>query len=406
MPILLQINTTLNTGSTGRITEQIALLAESRGWTCYIAHGCRYVNESKVKSIQIGTKFGNYIHALLGELFGLHGFGSTLATCLFIYKINKLKPDIVHLHNLHGYYINIKLLFDYLAKTKVPVVWTLHDCWSFTGHCTHFENAGCEKWMMECHDCPLLMHQYKSRFVDRSRENYCMKKHLYATIRNMTIVPVSNWLGSLVRKSILQQHQISVIQNGIDLSVFKPLQSNIRERLSIGSHIKIVLGVVSSGFKGKDEFIRLAKNNNFQIILVGINKKWKKDLPNNIICIEKTNSQKVLAEYYSVADVFVNPTYDDTFPTTNLESQACGTPVVTYKAGGSPETIDENTGISVNRGDFVALSAAIETVLLKGKQNYSMACRKRAEEYFNKDERFMDYIQLYESVLNNVGKKC
>ncbi|MCF2660286.1 glycosyltransferase [Parabacteroides distasonis] len=399
MPILLQINTTLNSGSTGRIAEQIALLAESKGWTCYVAHGCRYVNESKVKHIQIGTKIGNYIHAFIGEYLGLHGFGSVIATYIFIRKLKKIRPDVVHLHNLHGYYINIKLLFEYLAKENLPVVWTLHDCWSFTGHCTHFENAGCEKWKTGCHDCSLLMQQYKSRIFDRTRNNYCVKKQLYTTIRNMTIVPVSNWLGRYVNKSILQQHQVCVIHNGIDLSVFKPLQSDIRERLAIDAHKKIVLGVVASGFKGKDEFIRLAANNSYQIVLVGINKKWQAEVPDSIICIERTNNQKVLAEYYSIADVFVNPTYDDTFPTTNLEAQACGTPVVTYKAGGSPETLDDKTGISVIRGDFDALSAAIDLVLSKGKQHYSKACRERAEKFFNKDERFEDYIRLYDRVL-------
>lgn len=172
MPILLQINSTLNLGSTGRIAEQIALLAESKGWNCYIAHGARYVNPSQIKSFQIGTKFGNIIHAIMGEYLGMHGFGSTLATYRLIQWIKRIRPDVIHLHNLHGYYLNIAVLFKYLAKANIPIVWTLHDCWSFTGHCTHFESNGCYKWKTECGDCPLLMLQYKSRLIDRTTRNF------------------------------------------------------------------------------------------------------------------------------------------------------------------------------------------------------------------------------------------
>lgn len=213
MPTLLQINTTLNSGSTGRIAEQISLMAEDRGWNCYIAHGARYVNSSQIKSIQIGSKLGNIFHAVMGEFLGMHGFGSTLATYRFIQKIKKIKPDIIHLHNLHGYYLNISVLFRYLAKANIPVVWTLHDCWSFTGHCTHFESHGCYKWKTECGDCPLQMLQYKSRLIDRSKRNFRIKKKLYSNIKNLTITPVSNWLGDLVKESILKDHKIQVIHN-------------------------------------------------------------------------------------------------------------------------------------------------------------------------------------------------
>jgi len=399
MPILLQINTTLNSGSTGRIAEQISLMAENKGWNCYIAHGARYVNSSQIKSIQIGTKFGNIIHAIMGEYFGMHGFGSTLATYRFIRKVKKIRPDIIHLHNLHGYYLNISVLFKYLAKANIPVVWTLHDCWSFTGHCTHFESHGCYKWKTECGHCPLLMLQYKSRLIDRSKRNFLIKKNLYSQIKNMTIVPVSNWLGNLVNDSILNKHNIKVIHNGIDLDLFKPTESNIRERLEIQENKKMILGVVASGFKGKKEFIALSKDTSYQIVLVGIRKDWMDDVPDNIICIPRTNSQKELAEYYSAADVFVNPTEDDTFPTTNIESIACGTPVVTYNAGGSPEILDKYTGIVVNRDDICALHRAIDSILANGKQYYLNACRNRAVQNYNKNERFRDYLDLYSELL-------
>lgn len=400
MPKLIQINTTLNSGSTGRIAEQIALLAESRGWKCYIAHGARYVNPSQIESLQVGTKLGNIFHAVIGELMGLHGFGSTIATYNLIRKIKKINPDVIHLHNIHGYYLNIKVLFDFLAETNIPVVWTLHDCWSFTGHCTHFENGGCYKWKTECGNCPLLMAQYKSRWVDRSRENFLIKKKLYAKLQNLTIVPVSFWLGNLVTESILQDHVIRVIRNGIDLSVFRSVQNDVRVRYGIPDNKKIILGVVASGFKGKREFIELSKISDYQVVVVGVRKEWISSLPDGMICIGRTNSQSELAEYYSAADVFVNPTEDESLGLTNIEAIACGTPVVTYKAGGSPETLDDRTGIAVEKGDLDAMKRAINLILSRGKSYYSKSCRERAERYFNKDERFVDYIELYESFVN------
>ena len=396
---ILQINSTLNLGSTGRIVEQISLMAEVQGWNCYIAHGARFVNASKIHSIQIGTKWGNILHAIMGEYFGLHGFGSTLATYMFIRKVKKINPDVIHLHNLHGYYINIAILFRYLAKANIPVIWTLHDCWSFTGHCTHFESQGCYKWKTECEDCPLQMLQYKSRLIDRSKRNFRIKKKLYSNIKNLTITPVSNWLGDLVKESILKDHKIQVIHNGIDLDLFKPCLSDIKERIGIGKDKKMILGVVDSGFKGKKEFIELSKDSNYQVVIVGMRKKWKKGIPDNIICIPRTNSQKELAEFYSAADVYVNPTQNDTFPTTNIESIACGTPVVTYNAGGSPEILDEHTGIVVNRDDINALHKAIDSILANGKQYYLNACRNRAVQNYNKNERFRDYLNLYSELL-------
>lgn len=403
MPTLVQINTTLNSGSTGRIAEQISLMAQQRGWDCYIAHGGRYVNKSQFKTIPISSKTDNILHAIKGEFFGRHGFGSTISTRKFLKRLDEIKPDIVHLHNIHGYYVNIELLLTYLAEKNIPVVWTLHDCWSFTGHCTHFENEGCIKWKTECGNCPLLMAQYKSRIFDRSKTNYYIKKNLYSRMPNLTIVPVSGWLGNLVKQSILKQHTVKVINNGIDLTIFMPTPSDIRIRLGIAENKKMLLGVVASGFddeKGKKEIIELSKDPRFQVVLVGLSDDEKKNLPQNIICINRTNSQKELAEYYTAADVFLNPTYNDTFPTTNIEALACGTPVVTYLTGGSPEIIDENTGLAVERGDLEAMKKAIEEIFTKGKDYYAKACRERAELKFNKDERFIDYIKLYNNLKN------
>lgn len=401
MTSLLQINATLNSGSTGRIAEQIANKAHELGWDCHHAYGGRYIGKSQFDAIQVSSKFDNYIHAFQGEYLGLHGLGSYFSTKQFIKRVQQINPDIIHLHNIHGYYLNYKVLFEFLATIKTPVVWTLHDCWSFTGHCTHFDNVGCEKWMSECGNCPLLMAQYKSRLVDRSRENYLLKKNLYSKLSNLTIVPVSHWLGGLVSQSILKQFPIRVIQNGVDINIFRPTTNSIREKLGISDNKLLILGVLGSGLseKGKDEFIELSHRNDLKIVLVGLTNNEVKQLPDSIIKLGRTSSPAELAEFYSASDVLLNPTYNDTFPTINIEALACGTPVITYRTGGSPEILDNSTGIVVEKGDMEGLKSAIESIRGTGKEAYSQACRNRALKYFNKDERFMDYIRLYENLL-------
>ena len=402
MPKLLQINATLNLGSTGRIAEQIANAAKKKGWDCFLAHGGRYVGQSNYTSIQVSSKRDNYFHAFYGEFLGKHGLGSTRATKHFVEQVKALKPDIIHLHNIHGYYLNYRVLFEYLAYAKIPIVWTLHDCWAFTGHCTHFEMVSCEKWQTECEQCPLKMAQYKTRLIDRSQKNYQLKKQLYKELSNVTLVPVSNWLAGLVAKSILGNFPIHVINNGVDVNVFKPTNNTIRDRYGIPIDKKIILGVVGSGFgdeKGEREFIELSKQNDLQIIIVGLKGNESQGLPPNIIRSERTSSLKELAAFYSAADVFLNPTYNDTFPTTNLEALACGTPVITYRTGGSPEALDDSTGIVVDKGDLKGLNGAIYEVIHNGKEYYSAACVKRAIDHYNKDDRFDEYIKLYESLL-------
>lgn len=399
MSTLLQINATCNWGSTGRIAEQIAILAEEHGWDCYIAHGARYVRKSSIKTIPIGSIMGNTVHALISLLFGRHGLSSTSATKEFIKTVYLIKPDIIHLHNIHGYYINYKILFEYLKESKIPVVWTLHDCWSMTGQCTHYESVGCNKWQTSCEHCPLLGASYKT-LVDRSRKNWTLKKSLFSSVENLTIVPVSYWLEDVVKKSFLQNSRTIVIHNGIDIGIFKPLKVS-RIDLRLDSDRPVVLGVSSEWGekKGLNDFIELSKNSEFQVVLIGVTEKQKAKLPRTITAIERTHNQEELVKYYSTADVFVNPTYEDSLPTVNIEALACGTPVVTYRTGGSPEILDENTGIIVEKGDVEGLIKAIETIRENGKTAYSQACRDRAVRHFNKDNIFEDYINLYNSLI-------
>jgi len=404
MPKLLQIAVECNTGSTGTIAEAIGNIAINNGWESYIAYG-RFYKPSNSQTYKIESKYEAYIHGLITRLFDSHGKGSLLATKKLIKYIKTIKPDIIHLHHLHGYYINISTLFDYLSLSNIPVVWTFHDCWSFTGHCAHFDYVGCNKWQTECFNCPQKKEYPASYLLDRSKKNYKEKKVLFNSVQNMTIVTVSYWLGGLVKQSFLKKYPIKIIQNGIDINVFSP-QNNvqiIRSKYKLSNKF-VILGVAGtwSRRKGLEEFIKLSKHidNNSIIILVGLNNKQIRSLPSNIIGIKRTENVKELAELYSTADVFVNPTFEDTFPTTNLEALSSGTPVVTYKTGGSVEAVSEDTGIIVEKGNVEKLLETIKTIQNRGKDFYTIKCRERAIKYFNKDDRFNEYLILYNDILN------
>lgn len=407
MKTLLQINVVVNKGSTGRISEEIGQKAIAAGWESYIAYG-RDDRPSQSHKIRIGSDWDIRWHGLQTRVLDNHSLGTSSrnATKKLVKQIEDIKPDIIHLHNLHGYYINIEVLFDYLATKDIPIVWTLHDCWGFTGHCSHFESIGCMKWQTHCMKCPLKKAYPASMLIDRSRKNFDDKKRLFNSVNNFTIVPVSNWLYNHLQNSFLSHHNIRTIQNGVDLNIFKPSTriDELRKRYNLGNEF-ILLGVSSvwNRSKGLDDFVELAKliDNDTKIILVGLQSEQIKELPNNIIGIERTENQESLAELYSMVDLFVNPTYGDTFPTTNLESLACGTPVVTYKTGGSPEVLSKDTGFVIEKGDYKGVLNNIKTVRQKGKGHYIPLCRRRTEEYFNKDDRYEEYLELYERLLED-----
>ncbi len=401
MPTLLQINTVINSGSTGHIAEELGNLVMEKGWVSYIAYG-RNPRPSNSIPIKIGTKFDVYLHVLLTRVFDRHGYGSFLATKKLIKQIEKIKPDIIHLHNIHGYYLNIKLLFTYLKTLDTPIIWTLHDCWSFTGHCSHYTAVGCSKWKTGCFSCPQCR-QYPKSFYDNSKNNYKVKKSLFSGVKDLTIITPSNWLAEEVRKSYLSAYPVKVIHNGIDLNIFKPIEKS-KKNIYNKNEKKIILGVASvwNERKGFQDFVELSKMllDDEEIILVGLSEKQIASLPKkyHIRGICRTENQSQLAELYSDATVFVNPTYEDTFPTTNIESIACGTPVITYKTGGSPEIIDENTGFVVAPHDLNELRNCIDKIEYKEKGTFSIACRRRAENCFMNLDNFRKYIDLYISL--------
>lgn len=404
MPKLLQINLSANWGSHGKIVAQIGDVVISHGWESYIAYG-RECNPCSSTLIKVGTKWDIYEHLLETRLFDNHGLASRRATRNLIKKITEISPDIIHLHNIHGYYLNYRILFEFLKMADIPVVWTFHDFWAMTGHCGHFIQASCYKWKNVCGNCPITRTEYPtSLWVDRSKKNLQEKKRLFTAIEDLSIVTVSQWVKCMVDESFFKRSNTRVIYNGLDLDVFKPTPSDLKSQLGISPDKPVVLGVASiwAEHRGLKHFVELSKDDSFQIVLIGITDKQKDALPKNFITIRRTSNQKELAAYYTMADIYLNPTYLETLSMTNIEAQACGTPVVTFRSGGAPETVCNDTGFVVAQGDVDALHESIIQIIKVGKRHYSKKCVNRAKEMFNKEDRYNDYFELYQSLL----KKC
>lgn len=391
---VLQINSVCGIRSTGRICTDIADILTANGCDCKIAYGREAVPEQYQKyAVRIGNDFSVKLDAIKTRLFDNACFNSKTATKRFIKWAKEYDPDIIHLHNIHGYFINVKLLFDYLKSAGKPVVWTLHDCWSFTGHCAYFDFAGCDKWKNGCFDCPQVKEYPASVFIDNSKENYLRKSSIFCEVPNLTVVTPSIWLADLVKKSFLKDYAVKVINNGIDLNVFKPTKSDFKDKYGLQNK-KIILGVAAvwDRRKGLSDFISLSKqlDDNYKIVLVGLSEEQIKLLPENIIGINKTNSALELAEIYTAADIFVNPTYEDNYPTTNLEAQACGTPVITYNTGGSTESLSDGCGAVIEKGD---ISSLFNCIVKNNLKTSNRVC-------FDKSLRCSEYIRLYEELMH------
>lgn len=395
---LLQINVTANWGANGRIAEEIGKVAMRLGWNSYIAYG-RYMNPSNSKLIKIGNKWDVYTHYVEQRIFDNEGLCSSRATRNLIKKIQEIKPDLIQLHDIHDHYLNYHLLFDYLNAANIPVVWTFHDCWAITGHCFHFVTKDCYHWKTGCYECP-LRHSYPNTLLDNSRKNWNLKKKLFHDCKNLTIVACSDWIAQFVKESFLKDKRMEVIHNGIDLHVFQP---KLGDRHTNGKFKVLTVSNVWLESKGYYDLFKLRYKlpKEYELVIVGVSASQQKKLPEGIVGIRRTQNVDELVSLYSSANVLINPTYADTFPTVNLEALACGTPVVTYRTGGSPEAIDDNTGIIVEQGDIEAMASAIKSICKKGKTAYTDACRQRAVDHFNKDDRFQDYIHLYEEILSN-----
>ncbi|MBE0675144.1 MAG: glycosyltransferase [Bacteroidales bacterium] len=399
---VIQINTSVNAGSTGRIMEDLGRLLMVNGHESYCAYG-RVSNGSKSLLIKVGNRKDLLLHIARTRITDRHGFGSTDATRSLIQNIDGIKPDIIHLHNIHGYYLNIRVLFEYLKESNTPLVWTFHDCWPFTGHCSYFDNVNCFKWQSECHNCPNLRGYPASWLADSSRKNFNQKRELFTGLRRAVLVSPSDWLSNQLGNSFLKDYPVKVINNGIDLTIFKPGSEMIKKEEYFSDCRKLIIGVASiwDKRKGLTDFIKLRSmlSPEIGILLVGLSDQQQRQLPKGIKGISRISSIHDLAQLYSVSDLFVNPTYVDNFPTVNIEALACGTPVVTYNTGGSPEIVDSDTGFVVLKGSVHKLAIAIEAMLDSTNSNIGIKCRERAIKLYDKNQRYSEYLNLYYEVL-------
>lgn len=385
-------------GSTGNIMFEISNNLRNMGATVYTVSpkGRAQKKLSSDKHIYIGTIFSRNIHIFLAKITGLHESFSIISTIRFLNKIKKINPDIIHLHNLHGDYINIFLLFKYIKKNNIKVIWTLHDCWSFTGHCPHYERVKCNKWETGCFKCPIFK-SYPSSYIDTSKLMWRLKRKTFLGIENMTIVTPSFWLYEQVKKSFLKEYNVIVINNGIDLSIFKPTNSDKKKELNIRNNAFIILGVAFgwNEKKGLDIFVKLYKklDNKYKILLVGTDESVDRVLPQGIISIHRISDTKELAKIYSIADIFLNPTREEVLGMVNIEALACGTPVLTFNTGGSPECINEKCGQVITDRNVENIANIIKNIR-KNRIFKSEDCIKQALKY-SKANKYNEYINLY-----------
>ncbi|MGN0248376.1 MAG: glycosyltransferase [Lachnospiraceae bacterium] len=406
MKILL-VNTVINRGSVGRITADLYHEIEASGNEALLGIG-REPWDSSFKGRLIGNKGDFYLHVMKNFVQGQAGFGSDAVTAEFLKWVDEVKPDLIHLQNIHGFYIQIERLFAYIKKRNIPVVWTLHDCWPFTGHCAFYDYAACDKWKTGCNNCIHHAKVYPYALLkDNSVASYNRKRKAFCGVQNLTIVTPSQWLKNQLAESFLKEYPVEVIYNGIDLDVFKPSgDPDIKEK----QPYPIVLGVANvwEHRKGLNYFKKLARDlpQNCKIHLIGVNKKQikelKKEFGDRMILTPHTNGQEELAKAYQEATVFVNATLEDNFPTTNLEAMACGTPVVTYRTGGSGESVSDKSGIVVYRASYDGLLQAVCDVLDKKRIFSQKDCRNQALQY-DKHTRYQEYLKLYNKILSSAN---
>ena len=399
---ILLLNSVCGVTSTGRICADLAKAYEENGHEVKIAYGRddKGMTDARARyGVRIGTDLDVKLHGLRTRLLDQHGFGSRRATAHFLKWVDSYAPDVIHMHNLHGYYINIELLFRYIKEKNIPVVWTLHDCWALTGHCTHFTACGCTKWKTGCAHCP-QKHKYPvSNCMDGSKANYRRKKEAFTGVSNLILTTPSAWLKSLIEQSYLREYEVQVVNNGIDTSVFKPTASDLRERYGLTGQ-KIALGAANGWgpHKGLHYLERMAGDlpEGWKVVVVGLSAERIEHLPRNVLGIQRTNSPQELAAWYTAADVFVNPTLEDNYPTTNLEAQACGTPVVTFNSGGALETLVPGNGYAVERLQYDALlGKTIRAAELKGG--------KLCLEVKDKHSLGLEFLRVYQRLLHQEG---
>ena len=393
----------LQSGSPSTMMRGIASTAIKKYGFNYLTFYGNWKNSAPKyqESERFGFLFENVLSGFLSRLLGVHCRGSVFGTLSLINKLKKYDPDIIHLHNLHFWSINIPLLFKYIKKEKIKVVWTLHDCWPFTGRCPYFQCSKCDKWKTGCFNCSYPKNAYPSSMIDNSKHMWKLKKKWFSDIDHMYIVTPSKWLAELVRESYLSQYPIMTISNGIDLKVFYPKKTNFRNNYNLENKI-VVLGVSFSWnyYKGLDVFIELSKklDENYKVVLVGVNEQVKKQLPSNILALDRTTNANELADIYSSADVFVNPTREENYPTVNMEAICCGLPVVTFNTGGCAEIVNDNCGFVTAEKTCDAIISEINK-LMKIKDDFKEKCVEESSRH-DMYSKFIEYCELYKTIIS------
>lgn len=391
---VLQINANFGFSSTGLIVKDIADQIKKDGLEPFCAY--QKTNAPVNNGYQIGNKFDWKLHAFFSRILGRQGYYSYFATKKFLKYIDKIKPDVIHLHNLHSNYININLLLKFIAKKDIPTIITFHDCWFFTGKCFHYVDFSCDRYKTGCGKCPKKKAPPKSLIFDFSSQVLKNKIKRLTAIPRLKIIGCSDWICNEAKNSLLKDCDISRIYNGVDINVFCPKNTeNLRNELGASDNF-LVLGMANKWFLDQNiSLIEKVKTlPNTKLILVGCNENQLRFLKENhseVIGVGFVKDREELARYYSVADVFVNLTFADTLPTVNMESICCGTPVITYDGCGSPELVDKDCGVIVKKGDTDGIINALNNI----RETDFSDCYKIGQEKFDKNKCYKEYIKEY-----------
>lgn len=404
MPTLVQFNPVANWGSTGRLTEDIGDVVMAAGWESYIAFG-RQFNPSKSHLLQVGGKWSVLSHTLKTRLFDRQGFGSYCATKKLLKQFDEIKPDVFQFHNLHGNFLNLPLVLEYATEKDIPIVWSLHDCWSMTGHCSHFISIGCEKWKTGCYKCPLKRKYPNSWLLDSSKRNYREKKALIQAVPRLTIISGSEWLAGIARESYFKGRDIRVIPDGIDTDIYQPRNNGdeIRKRLGLeGKFVIVATGTDWNEDKGLSDYGKLKNmlSDDYAIVLVGMNEEALAMVPEGVIGLPRTKSPQELSEYYSMADCVMSLSKRESFGLTPVEGFACGTPAIVYDTTALPELITPETGFVAKFLDVEDVKIKVEAMRAKGKDYYSARCREIALEKYDRKVCYEEYMKVYMSYLS------
>ena len=399
---VMQINAVYAIGSTGYIVSDIHTLSIENGIDSYVAYSMSPLeNNEIINGYRIGNSIGKKLHALLGRINGKQAYFSKIATWNLLKYIEKIKPDVVHLHNLHSNFIYLNMLLEYLAKNKIKTIITLHDCWFYTGGCFHYTSAKCDRWLKECGHCPKKNKDTPALLFDTSKKILKDRKKYLGGISDLTIVGVSEWISHEAQKSFLGCKKIITIHNGIDTDYFKPSYSDFRVRNGISNEKFVILGIANKWLLPINQALLTAMvdflDEDMTFVLIGCTEKQREMLPQKIKVFPFISDRSELRNIYSSCDVFTNCTWEESLSLVNVEAQACGTPVVTYSNTGVYETVDDMSGFKVRNGDIKGFLDAIQTVKNKKKQSYSKKCREFVLREFNKGTNYKKYLDLYKN---------